>query len=71
MIQGIVFGGVNFLCIAFKNFNCHISIVITSDDMVDSSASSVKSFLILTQALPVQSSHTSAGLPPSGILELC
>jgi len=57
--------------IAFKNLNCHISVVITTDDMVQSTASSVKSFLILTQALPVQSSHTSEGLPRLGILELC
>ena len=56
---------------AFKNLNTHISIVIKSDDMVESTASSLKSFLILTQALHVQSSHTSEGLPHSGILELC
>jgi len=38
--------------------------------MVESTASSVKSFLILTQALPVQSSHISEGVPSLGILEL-
>ena len=42
-----------------------------SDDVVDSTASSVKSFLILTQALHVQSSHSSDGLPSLCILELC
>jgi len=39
--------------------------------MVHSTGSLVKSFLTLTQALPVQSSHTSEGLPRLGILELC
>jgi len=39
--------------------------------MDESTASSVKSFLILTQALAAQSSHNSEGLPPLGILELC
>ena len=39
--------------------------------MDESTASSVKSFLILTQALAAQSSHNSEGLPRLGILERC